>query len=241
MQEKFAFNEVNDDVNALCWIPDSATEMIVATEDSLMICDTRFSSWPVRNHIEEQKNNAIIGIKFDPYDKHRFAAFTQNMIKIYDLRIPKPQYILKYKEGDHIRGIDWSHYRQSLIASYSQNSDEIRFWDLNNHESEQARQDYFKTASKSGPKEEQAANANAEKEANMVNDLDQKYTVHTDQPTKVSKASGDVQALVWRQKPANGQPSQEQSKFFVLTRSEVIEELNYGDQARNIFDWSSRG
>ena len=75
----------------------------------------------------------------------------------------------------------------------------------------------------------------------MVNDLDQKYTVHTDQPTKVSKASGDVQALVWRQKPANGQPSQEQSKFFVLTRSEVIEELNYGDQARNIFDWSSRG
>lgn len=215
--------------------------MIVATEDSLMICDTRISSWPVRNHIEEQKNNAIIGIKFDPNDRHRFAAFTQNMIKIYDLRIPKPQYILKYKEGDHIRGIDWSHYRQSLIASYSQNSDEIRFWDLNNHESEQARQDYFKTASKSGPKEEQAANANAEKEANMVNDLDQKYTVHTDQPTKVSKASGDVQALVWRQKPANGQPSQEQSKFFVLTRSEVIEELNYGDQARNIFDWSSRG
>ena len=181
-QEKFAFNEVNDDVNALRWIPDSATEMVVATEDSLMICDTRMASWPVRNRIEEQKNNSIIGIKFDPYDKHRFAAFTQNTIKIYDLRIPKPQYILKYKEGgDHIRGLDWSHYRQSLLASYSQNSDEIMFWDLNNHESEQARQDYFKTASKSGQTGEQAANANAERrEANLANDLDQRYTVATD-------------------------------------------------------------
>ena len=76
------------------------------------------------------------------------------------------------------------------------------FWDLNNHESEQARQDYFKTASKIGQTGEQAANANAERrEANVTNDLDQRYTVHTDQSTRVTKASAEVQALVWRQKP----------------------------------------
>ena len=52
-QEKFTFTEVNEDVLSLKWIPNSATEMVVATENSLMICDTRDSSWPVRNLIEE--------------------------------------------------------------------------------------------------------------------------------------------------------------------------------------------
>ena len=47
------FTEVNEDVLSLKWIPNSATEMVVATENSLMICDTRDSSWPVRNLIEE--------------------------------------------------------------------------------------------------------------------------------------------------------------------------------------------
>ena len=142
-QEKFDFTEVNEDVLSLKWIPNSATEMVVATENSLMICDTRDCSWPVRNLIEEQKNDSIIGIKFDPFDSHRLAAYTQNAIKIYDLRIPKPQYILKCKDGETLRGIDWSYYRQSLLASYSSSSQEIKFWDLNNHESEEARQDYI--------------------------------------------------------------------------------------------------
>ena len=75
-QEKFDFTEVNEDVLSLKWIPNSATEMVVATENSLMICDTRDSSWPVRNLIEEQKNDSIIGIKFDPFDSHRLAAYT---------------------------------------------------------------------------------------------------------------------------------------------------------------------
>ena len=51
-------------------------------------------------------------MKFDPFDNHRLAAYTQNTIKIYDLRIQnKPQYILKCKDGETLRGIDWSHYR----------------------------------------------------------------------------------------------------------------------------------
>ena len=85
--------------------------MVVATENSLMICDTRDCSWPVRNLIEEQKNDSIIGMKFDPFDNYRLAAYTQNTIKIYDLRISKPQYILKCKDGETLRGIDWSYYR----------------------------------------------------------------------------------------------------------------------------------
>lgn len=38
---KHEFKEVNDDVNALIWLPNSACEIMAATEDNLMICDTR--------------------------------------------------------------------------------------------------------------------------------------------------------------------------------------------------------
>jgi hypothetical protein len=38
---KHEFKEVDDDVNALVWLPNSACEMMVATEDTLFICDTR--------------------------------------------------------------------------------------------------------------------------------------------------------------------------------------------------------
>ena len=40
-EEKYSFAQVMDDVGALCWLPESATEMLAATQDSLLICDTR--------------------------------------------------------------------------------------------------------------------------------------------------------------------------------------------------------
>jgi hypothetical protein len=39
MEPKILFNDVNEDVNAVAWI--SENELLVATEDSLLICDTR--------------------------------------------------------------------------------------------------------------------------------------------------------------------------------------------------------
>jgi hypothetical protein len=32
---------VNDDVNALAWFPSSTCELLVATEEDFLICDTR--------------------------------------------------------------------------------------------------------------------------------------------------------------------------------------------------------
>ena len=64
------------------------------------------------------------------------------MIKVYDLRIPRPQYVIK---GENLKGFDWSHYCHSLLASYSSNSNVVQFWDLNSTESELARKEYLKT------------------------------------------------------------------------------------------------
>lgn len=54
--------------------------------------------------------------------------------------------------------------------------------------------------------------------------------------------SGDVAALVWRQKKQTGVLPTDQRKLYVLTKhSEKIEELSFGETAKHVFDWSSRG
>ena len=59
------------------------------------------------------------------------------MIKVYDIRINNsPQYVL---QGENFLGFDWSHYCRSLIATYSRNSDIVKFWDINILESERAK------------------------------------------------------------------------------------------------------
>ena len=84
---KHSFKEVIEDVNSVCWLPDSATDMIVATEDNLCLCDTRVS-WKVKKYIEEDLSKKLKGIRFDPFDTNRFAAYSEEtgMIKVYDLR-----------------------------------------------------------------------------------------------------------------------------------------------------------
>jgi len=135
-EPKYTFKEVKEDVNAVCWLAESATELLAATDESLMLFDTR-ATWMVKDFIEDSHNKRVHGIQFDPFDKNRFASFSDDKIKIYDLRFTKkPQYVL---EDEKIWGFDWSHYRSGLLASYNQNSDLVKFWDLNNHESEDAR------------------------------------------------------------------------------------------------------
>ena len=82
---------MNDDVNSVCWLPGSETDLLAATEDSLKFCDTR-TPWFTNKFISEKRIHAI---KFDPFDDYRFACFTQNYIKIYDIRInQKTQFLL---------------------------------------------------------------------------------------------------------------------------------------------------
>ena len=43
-EEKVNFAQVSDEVDALCWMPDSGTDLLAATKDNLLFCDTR-ASW----------------------------------------------------------------------------------------------------------------------------------------------------------------------------------------------------
>jgi WD40 repeat protein len=82
---KFQFKEINDDVNALVWVPNSACEMLAATEDSLIVCDTR-QTWTISKEIDHGNNKKIYDIKFDPFNANQFATRSEDKIKIYDLR-----------------------------------------------------------------------------------------------------------------------------------------------------------
>lgn len=118
---------MNDDVNAVCWMPVSETDLLAATEDNLKICDTR-QPW-INNKFVSDKH--ILGIKFDPFDPYRFACQTYNQIRIFDIRInQKPQFVLR---DEQILGFEWSLHSQNLIASYNRNSNIVKFWDVNSY------------------------------------------------------------------------------------------------------------
>jgi hypothetical protein len=67
--------KVNDDVNALAWLPNNACELIVATEDNLILCDTR-KDWQNKLFDDNRTNKRVTSIKFDPFDTefYRFAT-----------------------------------------------------------------------------------------------------------------------------------------------------------------------
>jgi len=89
--------KVNEDVNALAWLTNSACTLIVATEDNLILCDTRNDA---KNKIVANKH--ITGIKFDPFDSesNRFATLAQDYIKIFDIRsLKKPLFQIRNQEN----------------------------------------------------------------------------------------------------------------------------------------------
>ena len=135
-EEKISFAQVNDDINALSWLPESSTDLLAASTDSLLFCDTR-ASWTTKPQIEENSHKRIFSIKFDPFNNYRFATISDEIVKVYDLRINKPQYVLI---GEDFLGFDWSQYCHSLLATFSRNSNIVKFWDLNSSESEQAKE-----------------------------------------------------------------------------------------------------
>jgi WD40 repeat protein len=95
VEPRHEFKEVNDDVNALVWLPNSHTEIIFATEEDLSLCDIR-STWTVKKFIEEGHCKHVTSIKFDPFDSNRFATLSSDHIKIFDLRNRRrPIYVLK--------------------------------------------------------------------------------------------------------------------------------------------------
>lgn len=50
----------------------------------------------IKNPIEEVHNKQVLGIKFDPFDPRKFASFSEDCVKIFDLRHTKKAcYIIK--------------------------------------------------------------------------------------------------------------------------------------------------
>lgn len=131
-EHKFEFKEVNDDVNALVWLPNSACEMLAATEDNLMMCDTR-QTWTINKVIDHGNNKKIYDIKFDPFNSNQFATKSEDKIKIYDLRNPKkgPLYTLQHQSKSSLAGFEWAQYRSGLLATWLEQSKIVNFWDLN--------------------------------------------------------------------------------------------------------------
>jgi len=67
----------------------------VATEENLTICDLR-AVWNVKKFSEDANCKNVNCLKFDPFDNNRFAALSQENLKIFDLRNRKrPLFILK--------------------------------------------------------------------------------------------------------------------------------------------------
>jgi WD40 repeat protein len=71
----------------------------------------------------------VLGIKFDPFDSKRFASFSEDCIKIFDLRNTK-RAIYSIKSNEVILGMEWCHYRPNLLSSFNKKS-VILLWDIN--------------------------------------------------------------------------------------------------------------
>lgn len=68
--------KINDDVNALAWVPNSVCELVVAAEDNLVHYDTR-KEW-ANQLVEEGHNKRVTSIKFDPQDSKGTTFATLN-------------------------------------------------------------------------------------------------------------------------------------------------------------------
>lgn len=71
----------------------SEYELLCGSDKFLRICDTRQSLY-YKNSIDDEggagsHKKEILGIKFDPFEARRFASFSEDTIKIFDLRMTK--------------------------------------------------------------------------------------------------------------------------------------------------------
>lgn len=60
-------------MNSLVWLPNSACEILVATEDNVIICDTR-SSGTINRLIDDGNCKQVLNLEFDPFESNRFAT-----------------------------------------------------------------------------------------------------------------------------------------------------------------------
>jgi WD40 repeat protein len=62
--------------------------LIYGTDRYMRICDIR-SSIGYKSTIEDCHAKQVLGIKFDPFEPRRFASYSEDYIKVFDLRNTK--------------------------------------------------------------------------------------------------------------------------------------------------------
>ena len=129
-EAKYSFQKIQENIFSLCWFTDSKTELIYGTDKQIRICDTRdYQNY--KNQFDDINSSQVFGIKFDPFDPRRFAAITEENIKIFDLRNnKKPLFVIKNREEDLFAGFDWSLYRSNLLVSFSKKYQRVILYNL---------------------------------------------------------------------------------------------------------------
>ena len=60
----------------------------------MKVCDIREYQSHFKTQYEDAKKSQVFSIRFDPFDPRRFAALTEDAVKIFDIRTTKKPLIL---------------------------------------------------------------------------------------------------------------------------------------------------
>ena len=231
---------VTDDIYSIAWLPDSEFELIYATENQINFVDTRQNFNKKMIVSLENQSKQINTIKFDPFNRRRFAAMSEDQIKIFDLRASN-QILFSIKSekegmqsqelnqfGQTFSGLDWCLNRENLIVTYSKRSSLARFWDLvdDNSSPPLLTHDEVNTTI--------AANGIDREESKQ--NLLQAPNVLTDE-YKVLNCNHEINGLAWKPR----QVGQDKNKFVVYTTEGEICEFTFYERNYHVLDFSCKG
>eukprot|EP00347_Sterkiella_histriomuscorum_P008418 403345170 len=216
-EPRHTFQKINDDIFCLKWFPNSSTELIYGTDKYIRICDTR--ELQNLSQYEDVHSNQVQAIQFDPFDNIRFASFSEDTIKVFDLRnFKKPLYIIrdeskKEDEQNHFLGFEWSQVRPNVILSFSKKSRDVDVWQLQNQGLEVLK------------------NNQSLSDSTVIQNLQL-----IQNPVRKIIAQDDVIGICSTPKQL-----QDKDKIFLYTKNGYIEEQVLNESNRFIFDMSARG
>lgn len=118
---KHSFNKIHDDIYSISWLVDSDNELIYGTDRYIRICDIR-SGFGYKSTFEDSHAKQVLGIKFDPFDPRRFASYSEDYIKVFDLRNQKSALVTIRDDKYLFNGFEWCLFRANLISSFSKKS-----------------------------------------------------------------------------------------------------------------------
>lgn len=119
----------NDSCKSLAWKPDQPNCLMVGTRAKTIKFFDVLSKTPITQVICHLKS--ILGIKFDPFQPHRFATFSDDgTIKVWDHRQMRNVGLVVDIPVTGVTQIEWSTTRPGMLASCSPREPYLRLWDV---------------------------------------------------------------------------------------------------------------